>query len=54
MSNSPAQPTADNPQAQYGLEAEGNRGVHPWRQRVPYKAFKSQYGPEYAAVTSMH
>ncbi|WPH04244.1 Hypothetical protein R9X50_00713300 [Acrodontium crateriforme] len=33
--------------AQYGLQSGGAGGVQPWRQRVGYKNFKSQYGPQY-------
>ncbi|KAK6422166.1 hypothetical protein LTR95_016710 [Oleoguttula sp. CCFEE 5521] len=30
----------------YGLGSDGHHGVQQFRQRVPYKNFKSQYGPQ--------
>jgi hypothetical protein len=29
------------------MTADGVKGIHPWRQRVGYKAFKSKFGPQY-------
>ncbi|KAF1827285.1 uncharacterized protein K489DRAFT_406003 [Dissoconium aciculare CBS 342.82] len=31
----------------YGMTADGVKGIHPWRQRVGYKAFQSKFGPQY-------
>jgi hypothetical protein len=34
----------------YGLKVEPTPGIHPMRSRVPYKTFKSKYGPRYVTI----
>jgi hypothetical protein len=29
------------------MTADGVKGIHPWRQRVDYKAYQSKFGPQY-------
>jgi hypothetical protein len=28
------------------MTADGVKGIHPWRQRVDYKAYQSKFGPQ--------
>ena len=32
------------------MTADGVKGIHPWRQRVDYKAYQSKFGPQYVGA----
>jgi hypothetical protein len=35
------------------MTADGVKGIHPWRQRVDYKAYQSKFGPQYVGIMTV-